>query len=74
MLLFDELMQSLASKTPVAPSPPEATGSPESPSWTAFALDTVGRRTYSPNKYLSSKRPPAPPRGGTYRRPPCQRI
>jgi len=58
MLLFDEPMQSLANKIPAAPSPPEAAGNPESPLWTAFALDTVGRRTYSPNRYLSNRRPP----------------
>ena len=74
MLLFGEPMQSLANKTPVAPSPPEAAGSPGSSSWTAFALDTAGLKSYSPNKYLSNKRPLAPPGGGTYRRPPCQRI
>lgn len=61
MLLFDEYMSFLANKTPVAPSPLEAAGSPESPLWTAFALDSVGRRTYSPNKYLSNKHPFAPP-------------
>jgi len=61
MLLFDESMSFLANKIPVAPSPLEVAGSPESPLWTAFALDSVGRRTYSPNKYLSNKRPLAPP-------------
>lgn len=61
MLLFDEYMSFLANKIPVAPSPLEVAGSPESASWTAFALDSVGLKPYSPNKYLSSKRPLAPP-------------
>ena len=59
---FDEPMRSLANKIPAAPSPPEAAGRSRSALRTAFALDSVGRRPYSPNRYLSN------------RRPPCQRI
>jgi hypothetical protein len=62
MLLFDELMLFLANKTPVSPSPLEARGSLESPLWTAFVLDSAALKPYSPNKYLSNKRPFAPPR------------